>query len=284
MHTQRIDALLAHILVSASKLDDYQERDLGPIHFIKYLYLADLFYAEQHEGETFTGIPWRFHHFGPWDTAVYNHLEKGLAALGAVKKSIPSQYGRDDSSRWSLGSSSPGALMSMLDVEMSFFIDRQVKKFSNCTPELLDFVYKTPPMLRAAPEEYLSFEPSGFSFREPDTFTREQPVERTDRQKKKLREWETQAKARLKVTHCEYTQFFWDKLPLGEHPGSILRFDQIQAVEPDINSLTPTEWMLSEDAQEILHELLLRHLTQIELDPNCQAAAAVDIIRDRPDV
>jgi hypothetical protein len=197
MHTQRIDALLAQILVSASKLDDYQERDMGQIHFIKYLYLVDLYYAEQHGGETFTGIPWRFHHFGPWDTAVYNHLEKGLAAIGAVKKTISSQYGRDDFSRWSLGPSSASKQINSLGVDISLFLERQVKKFANHTPELLDFVYKTPPMLRAAPEEYLSFEPSGFSFREPDIFTRERPVERTDKQKKKLREWETQAKTTL---------------------------------------------------------------------------------------
>jgi hypothetical protein len=197
MDTQRVDALLAQILVSASRLEDFKERELGPIHFIKYLYLADLFFAERHEGQTFTGIPWRFHHFGPWDVAVCRHLESGLAALGAVKKNIASQYGSDDFVRWSLGDGSAREVAGRLDVEISCFVDRQVRKFANCTPELLDFVYKTPPMLRAAPEEYLSFEPSGFEFRETDAFTRTPPVARTEKQKKKLREWETKARVKL---------------------------------------------------------------------------------------
>ena len=87
------------------------------------------------------------------------------------------------------------------------------------------------------------------------------------------------------VKRCEFTQCFWDMLPLTKgHPGSILRLDQIQAVEPDINSLKATEWMLSEEAQGIVHEMLLRHLTQIELDPDGPAAVAVDAIKSRPDI
>jgi hypothetical protein len=88
-----------------------------------------------------------------------------------------------------------------------------------------------------------------------------------------------------RVKCCEYTQCFWDMLPLtDEHPGSILRFDQLQAVEPDICSLQSTEWILSEEAQVILHEMLLRHLSQNELDPSGFAIQAVEEIRNRPDI
>ncbi|MDR1685010.1 MAG: SocA family protein [Desulfovibrio sp.] len=197
MNIQKIDAVLAQVLVSADRLEDYQDRELGPIHFIKYLYLADLFFAEKHNGRTFTGIHWRFHHFGPWDTDLYQHLDSALAALGAVKKTATSQYGHEDYIRWSLRNSDAANSAAGLDVEMVFFLDRQVKRFANKTPELLDFVYKTPPMLRAAPGEVLSFEPSGFSFREADVFTQAKPIERTEKQKKKIREWERSARAHL---------------------------------------------------------------------------------------
>jgi hypothetical protein len=197
MNIQKIDAILAQILASAGSLEDYRERELGPIHFIKYLYLADLFFAEKHNGQTLTGIRWRFHHFGPWDTGVYQHLDSGLAALGAEKKTISSQYGPDDYIRWNPGTSAAKRPVAGLDLEVALFTERMVRKFANRTPDLLDFVYKTPPMLRAAPEEYLSFEPSGFSFRETDAFTRVKPIERTEKQKKKLREWEKLARAHL---------------------------------------------------------------------------------------
>ena len=36
------------------------------IHLIKCVYLADLAYDKEHNGQTYTGIPWRFYHFGPW--------------------------------------------------------------------------------------------------------------------------------------------------------------------------------------------------------------------------
>jgi hypothetical protein len=39
MNIQKIDAILAQILVTAGALEDFKERGLGPIHFIKYLYI-----------------------------------------------------------------------------------------------------------------------------------------------------------------------------------------------------------------------------------------------------
>jgi hypothetical protein len=197
MNIQNIDAVLAQILVSASKLEDFQEREMGPIHFIKYLYLADLFFAEKTGGRTFTGVRWHFHHFGPWDTAVYAHLDSGLASLGAERKTISSQYGHDDYVRWRVGTSAAQRAAENLDVEIALFIDQMVWRFTNNTPDLLDYVYKTPPMLKATPEEELSLEPSGFSFNGADVFTRVKPAERTARQKKKLKEWEDGARANL---------------------------------------------------------------------------------------
>lgn len=83
---------------------------------------------------------------------------------------------------------------------------------------------------------------------------------------------------------CEYTQCFWDLLPLTtEHSGSILRFDQMQAVEPDINSLAASEWILSEDAQIAMNELMIRHLSQARLKADGLVATAVQLLQKHPD-
>jgi hypothetical protein len=83
-----------------------------------------------------------------------------------------------------------------------------------------------------------------------------------------------------KTKRCEYTQFFWDRLPITHgHPGSILRFDQMQAVEPDVNSLQPTGWILSAEAQTVLNEMMTRYLSQTEFDPAGMAGLAVEEIR-----
>lgn len=89
----------------------------------------------------------------------------------------------------------------------------------------------------------------------------------------------------LRVKLCEYTQFFWDKLPLTQdHPGSFLRFDQIQAVEPDIHSLRPAGYKLSEEGAEVLQEMLARHMHQVDLDPDGLAFAALSALKERPPV
>jgi hypothetical protein len=45
---------LKYILAAAGQ-EDYGNREVGPIHLINYVYLADLAFAERHGGETFTG-------------------------------------------------------------------------------------------------------------------------------------------------------------------------------------------------------------------------------------
>jgi hypothetical protein len=56
MDINKVDLLLKYILAAAGQ-EDYGNREVGPIHLIKYVYLADLAFAEKHEGETFTGNP-----------------------------------------------------------------------------------------------------------------------------------------------------------------------------------------------------------------------------------
>ncbi|MDR1857433.1 MAG: hypothetical protein LBR22_09820 [Desulfovibrio sp.] len=84
-----------------------------------------------------------------------------------------------------------------------------------------------------------------------------------------------------RIKLCEYTQCFWDLLPFEEEGhGSILRFDHIQAVEPEINSLIATEWSLSDNAQEILNDALLRHFSQVDFSPTCLAAQAISKLKE----
>jgi len=52
----KIRQIMQYALLVAGQNDDPYERQLGPIHLVKYVYLADMEYAEYHEGQTFTGI------------------------------------------------------------------------------------------------------------------------------------------------------------------------------------------------------------------------------------
>lgn len=94
MDTGRVDRMIQYAL-SVAAGEDFCNRELGPIHLIKYVYLADLAHAERNKGQTFTGTPWRFHHFGPWDMEVYKRIEPACSVIGAEKNRSPQNIKRE---------------------------------------------------------------------------------------------------------------------------------------------------------------------------------------------
>lgn len=155
---EKIDQIIQYSLLVAGEQDDYIERQLGPIHLVKYVYLADLAYAERREGETYTGVKWKFHKFGPWSMEVFSRIEPALVSINAHKKNFPSDYGNEDWVRWELRDE---RLLAEKSAGMPIFvtsqIQRTVKRFGSSTPDLLRFVYLSLPMTAAAPSEELDF-------------------------------------------------------------------------------------------------------------------------------
>lgn len=154
----RIDLLVQFALLIAGEEDDGFDRELGPIHLIKYVYLADLAYARRNKGETFTGTAWTFHKFGPWSQAVNERIEPALSAVGAEHRQFESNYGGDDWHRWSLRSEQRlDDIRRQLPPAVTTAVRQSVRNHGKDTPSLLHYVYRTPPMLTAAPGEALSF-------------------------------------------------------------------------------------------------------------------------------
>lgn len=159
MESSKIDLLIQYALLVAGQEDEYFDRQLGPIHLIKYVYLADLAYAECNHGQTFTGTDWQFYKFGPWSQKVHERIEPALIALGANKKTFPSQFDdEDDWVRWQL---TDDDLLDKIDSQLPLSITSRLKRdihgFGNDTTSLLSYVYQTSPMLSAAPLENLDF-------------------------------------------------------------------------------------------------------------------------------
>lgn len=152
------DLIIQYALLLAGEEDDQFDRQLGPIHLVKYVFLADLAYAKRFGGSSFTGAGWRFHNFGPWDAAVFNRIEPAANAIRAQVMKFDSNYGDDDWVRYRLRDSDKlKELEKQIPTPIRLFLPRQVHKFLGDTPSLLDFVYKTEPMIVAAPEEDLDF-------------------------------------------------------------------------------------------------------------------------------
>src|SRR6266498_1490035 len=104
MDPLKVDLVLKYAMAAASR-EEWDRRELGEIHLLKYVYLADLAYARRHEGTTFTGAPWRFYKFGPWTEQVYERIPVVLANLGAEERRVESSKSGGDFVRWRLPSS-----------------------------------------------------------------------------------------------------------------------------------------------------------------------------------
>jgi len=155
----RIKIVIQYALLVAGQADDRHERALSPIHLIKYLYLTDMDHARFHNGQTFTGLDWTFHHFGPWSTVAYQQIDPALTAIGASKSKTQSQYGEQDWVRWSLSAERDHVdhVGQGLPLEIRKAIEHYVSKYHNNTTAMLHDIYATPPILKAAPGETLDF-------------------------------------------------------------------------------------------------------------------------------
>ena len=186
----RTELVLQFALLIAGEEDSPFDRQLGPIHLLKYVYLADLVNARRNDGKVFTGADWRFHKFGPWSNAIHEVIDPALRKIGAEKLEFASDYGEDDWVRYSvrddrLLTEKGRSLPTWIAMELR----RDIHKFGKDTPALLDYVYKTKPMLSASPNDYLDFSLEVESFTE---MMRERQQLRVDklsaRKRKRFRE------------------------------------------------------------------------------------------------
>lgn len=69
-----------------------------------------------------------------------------------------------------------------------------------------------------------------------------------------------------KIRHAEFSQFFWDRLPVQGAMGSILRLDQLQPIGRHHEAYEYTPYRLSQDAMEVTDQWLEWYLFG-RLDP-----------------
>lgn len=159
MNRDRIEAVFGYALAVAAQSDHPRDRELGPIHLLKYLYLADLAHAKARGGESYTGVDWRFHKFGPWAVEAFQQIEPAMAHLRAGCRQFASGY-RDDTLRWHLPADQLELREARLPLEVERSVAGAVRAFGSDTSALLHHVYRTPPMLRARPGDRLDLRPA----------------------------------------------------------------------------------------------------------------------------
>ena len=215
LNLKRIDELIRFILSVASHEDGWA-RKLGPIHIIKYVYLADLAYATYYEGATYTGINWTFYHYGPWAYPLYERIPEALNVPYIIKESFDSSFD-SDYTRWSVKFGSQHLdLEKNIPLVISGHIGKYVSEFNSSTYDLLHYVYKTKPMLQAAPNEILDFQLAARnimahekeSVAELTTRQKKKKKERTEEYRKKIQESLKNKKKKLIFTKPNYDEVF----------------------------------------------------------------------------
>jgi hypothetical protein len=152
----RLQALYVYALAKAASLDG--SGLLGRIHLLKYAYLADLAHASRNQGDPFSGVEWRFYHFGPWSNNALQQIEPTVHQFGAKEYRFASQYD-DDFVRYGFDRRDADEIASRLERDLPWVVQnaiaRAVAEHGTNTADLLRYVYLTPPMLAARPGDTL---------------------------------------------------------------------------------------------------------------------------------
>ncbi len=129
---------------------------LSTLALVKFLYLADLFYAEETGGKTLTELPWIFYHYGPYCTESYRAIDDAVTRGFINAKSYQSKYEKGEEYKWysSIEKDEP-----QLEVPVHVWasLSGAIAKFED-TRDLMSYVYfETAPMQQAQERAPLDF-------------------------------------------------------------------------------------------------------------------------------
>lgn len=151
----RIYDLIRYIVWYATQ----HEIALTTVRLVKFLYLADLYYARTYNGETLTKFPWAFVHYGPYCTEAMEAIE-GVASTGIIcKRTYESKFANTDEFHiYTCHDEEIEPLDTFFPIEALSPLQVAIKKYGEDTAALLDHVYfETEPMIDAKPKERLDF-------------------------------------------------------------------------------------------------------------------------------
>ncbi|MBW2339960.1 MAG: hypothetical protein JRF50_06370 [Deltaproteobacteria bacterium] len=132
---------------------------LSTNRLVKFLYLADLYYARFKSGQTITGFPWRFVYYGPYCTEAWNCIEEASKTGYVCKETFESTFAEDkEYSLFSCNDPDTEKLEEQIHIGILSKLQSAIKRFGDDTPLLLDHVYfDTEPMEGVKKGDLLDF-------------------------------------------------------------------------------------------------------------------------------
>jgi hypothetical protein len=136
------------------------ETSLTTLRLVKFIYLADLYYARKHSGKKLTGFPWAFVNYGPYCHESLDAIQRAELNGIICKKAYESKFGEDE--MYNIYSCSEDTDLDEIEDEIPHEVlsslRSAIKKYGDDTPFLLDYVYfETEPMANARKGDLLDF-------------------------------------------------------------------------------------------------------------------------------
>ncbi|MBW1717247.1 MAG: hypothetical protein JRJ77_15730 [Deltaproteobacteria bacterium] len=139
-------------------LSTEREEALSPIRLVKFIYLADLYYAKENKGVTLTGWTWKFVHYGPFCVESLQAI-KGAVDKGVIEAfSFESQFDDEEHFLYKHDSDMEPSISSILPYYVTGPLQAAIGKWAGDTYGLLDHIYfETEPMKNVHPGDILDF-------------------------------------------------------------------------------------------------------------------------------
>jgi hypothetical protein len=138
-----------------------REEALSPIRLVKFLYLVDLYNARKNKGQTLTGWPWKFVHYGPFCSESLNAIKEAVEKGYIESYSYESKFDEEEHFLYRYKADQEPTITSQLPFYIVGQIQAAIKKWADDTFALLDYVYfETEPMAGIKPGDLLDFSKS----------------------------------------------------------------------------------------------------------------------------
>jgi hypothetical protein len=200
------------------------EVSLTRLRLVKFLYLADLFFARETSGEVLTDLPWAFVHYGPYCNEAVSQIDAAVN-LGLIEEEPhESKYGDKDFYSYRTRIEEQPVLPSDLPTYVSSELKWAIKKWGEDSGGLLDYVYfETEPMHNVNPGDLLDFSHVRKPVKEPQFFMRKLPKKKLEEARQAIRKLTektlvNQAHCRLAYKASLYDEKYFHFLTLIEEP------------------------------------------------------------------
>jgi len=131
---------------------------LTPIRLVKFLYLADLFYARTFHGETLTKWPWKFVHYGPFCGEALQAIENATKTGLIESITYESKFDEEEHFLYKCHLEKDHPLHEILPISVTAPLENAIKRWGGDTYQLLDYVYfETEPMEEVRFRDLLDF-------------------------------------------------------------------------------------------------------------------------------